>query len=840
MTDRKFSWIDAHKAINKFLVANESNQLRIIGLLKKVGIGPFNDKSSPDSHDTELTEIDPFTFYCYIYKYGSERRLDFLQKLCREIDADLPSGDAGIPSAQAQKVWLFPYQYQRQNNEIPRLWKLFKLALKGEITNEDFSDALTIRSTGKVKLTEGLFYADPEMYLPLNGPVKIYLKEVHEIEAAFNSFSEYSRLVGEIRSKLNTSFYNISYDAWRFNEDNKQTQYWVFQGNPKVYDFEKALEQSEIDEWTVSAHKDKIKKGDKVIFWLTGKQSGCYALGEVLNTPYIQKEKSQDYWKQADTSIYKVGVKLSHNLVRDPILKELIYAQHKLGKLNVGLQGTNFTATKEQYDTIKSMIKRQDKIQYWLYAPGPNAVKWSEFFDRGIMAIAWDEIGDLALFSSREEIKAALDNAYGATGSKKNDVSANDDFYNKIQIGDTVIVKKGLHEILGYGVVKSDYIFDENRTEYQKVRKVDWIKKGNWKVDFNLVRKTLTDITRYDSEQEGYDKYYEYLLDIIKGRQRIASPSNYVFYGPPGTGKTFKLRDELLHKYDGEKKRFVFTTFHQAFSYEDFVEGIKPVMGDTQGEVQYEIKPGVFKEICDLAKNDSKNQYAMFIDEINRGNVANIFGELITLIEPDKRLGAKNEMTVTLPYSKEEFGVPSNLDIIGTMNTADRSVEALDTALRRRFSFQEILPQPGLIKEVLGDKSNYNGIQLDDVLERINYRIEKLIDRDHTIGHAYFLKLKESPDFNVGLIDVFCDNIMPLLQEYFYNDYPKIGLVLGKGFVKVLDNDKKEVKFADFDAEGSEDYMERELYRLASKEELSQGDNLSKALQTLMGVKSND
>ena len=498
----------------------------------------------------------------------------------------------------------------------------------------------------------------------------------------------------------------------------------------------------------------------------------------------------------------------------------------------------------EIYERVKGLITILDEPEentlYWLYSPGPDADKWQEFLKKGIMAISWDEIGDLSDYSSREEIKIALESAYGVDGSKKNDVSANDDFLNKMQVGDVVIAKKGIKELLGYGIVGSEYIFDESRQDYRKTRKVEWLEKGNWKVDFNLVRKTLTDITSYDSEQEGYDKYYEYLLDIIKGRQRVAFPSNYIFYGPPGTGKTFKLRDELLHKYDGENKRFVFTTFHQAFSYEDFVEGIKPVMGDTQGEVQYEIKPGVFKEVCTLAKNDSQNQYAIFIDEINRGNVANIFGELITLIEPDKRLGAANEMKITLPYSKEEFGVPSNLDIIGTMNTADRSVEALDTALRRRFSFQEVLPQPRLIKEVLGEKSNYYGIQLGDVLERINYRIEKLIDRDHTIGHAYFLKLKDSQDFSSALVDVFCDNIMPLLQEYFYNDYPKIGLVLGKGFVKVLDNDSKKVKFADFDAEGSEDYMERELYRLATKEELIQGDNLSRALEILMGVKNYD
>jgi len=340
-------------------------------------------------------------------------------------------------------------------------------------------------------------------------------------------------------------------------------------------------------------------------------------------------------------------------------------------------------------------------------------------------------------------------------------------------------------------------------------------------IDAGLPGKVLTE----------YPKIFK--LGTLKGN----TSQNLIVYGPPGTGKTFKLRNELLTQYDGESKRYVFTTFHQAFSYEDFVEGIKPVMGDTKGEVQYEIKPGVFKEICDLAEGDSNNQYAIFIDEINRGNVANIFGELITLIEPDKRIGAKNEMKVTLPYSKEPFGVPSNLDIIGTMNTADRSVEALDTALRRRFSFQEVLPEPDLIKEVLGERSNFNGIQLKEVLERINYRIEKLIDRDHAIGHAYFLKLKEVDDLKSGLVDVFCDNIMPLLQEYFYNDYPKIGLVLGKGFVRVLVNDKKEVRFAEFEAEGSDDYMDRELYILVGKDELLKDDNLQRALETLMGIK---
>lgn len=232
-----------------------------------------------------------------------------------------------------------------------------------------------------------------------------------------------------------------------------------------------------------------------------------------------------------------------------------------------------------------------------------------------------------------------------------------------------------------------------------------------------------------------------------------------------------------------EIKHYVFTTFHQSFSYEDFIEGIKPKLNTEAGntELSYQIENGVFKELCLRAQSDPENKYAIFIDEINRGNVSAIFGELITLIESDKRLGAQNEMKVRLPYSKTDFGVPSNIDIYGTMNTADRSVEALDTALRRRFSFKEIMPNPLLLEEI-----EFDGFNLKEVLETINERIEFLLDRDHTIGHSYFMNL-ESDDTD-GLEEVFKNKVIPLLQEYFYHDYEKIALILGSGFVTVTTN----------------------------------------------------
>lgn len=190
----------------------------------------------------------------------------------------------------------------------------------------------------------------------------------------------------------------------------------------------------------------------------------------------------------------------------------------------------------------------------------------------------------------------------------------------------------------------------------------------------------------------------------------------------------------------------------------------------------------------ELIKEKNVKPYVLIIDEINRGNVSQIFGELITLIEEGKRLGNSEELEVILPYSKDKFSVPPNLYIIGTMNTADRSVEALDTALRRRFCFEEMLPKPDL----LADK-NIGVVNLKELLTKINERIEVLLDRDHTIGHSYFINLETEQD----LRSTFKNNIIPLLQEYFYGDYEKIGMVIGNGFFEVAEKYDKNI-FAEF------------------------------------------
>ena len=265
---------------------------------------------------------------------------------------------------------------------------------------------------------------------------------------------------------------------------------------------------------------------------------------------------------------------------------------------------------------------------------------------------------------------------------------------------------------------------------------------------------------------------------------------------------------ELVEKVRGKReivnttKRFALVTFHPSYSYEDFVEGIKPVLDDEEeSNVQYKLVNGIFKRMCLKASEDPDNDYAIFIDEINRGNIPAIFGELITLIEEDKR----ETVSSILPYSKKAFTVPRNLYIYGTMNTADRSVEALDVALRRRFVFEEFEPD---IEQI---DCSYNNDVVKKFVATINQRIELILGKDYRIGHSYFMN--GSADSLEGLKAVFLNKVIPLLKEYFYEDWEKLCLVLGKKFVEK--SNSSGVKFSKGYEDTYEDYEEKNIYNIS-------------------------
>ena len=322
------------------------------------------------------------------------------------------------------------------------------------------------------------------------------------------------------------------------------------------------------------------------------------------------------------------------------------------------------------------------------------------------------------------------------------------------------------------------------------------------------------DFEKIDSNDEyikNIGEMDEEIKEIFKiNKKDFKFPLNTILYGPPGTGKTYNsifysvgiikkdksiidiIEDKTKNISDIEKEEIFdnfndfkeqgqieFITFHQSYSYEDFIEGIRPTLATKDSEdnkdLKYTIHSGIFKKICERARNDKDKNYVLIIDEINRGNISKIFGELITLLEPSKRLGETEELKIRLAYSGEEFGVPKNLYILGTMNTADRSIALLDIALRRRFNFIEMPPRYELLKQKIEVKNDK--IELQELLKAINTRIEFLLDKDHLIGHSYFINIKTFED----LKEIFRNSIIPLLQEYFYDDFEKIREVLNIG-----------------------------------------------------------
>lgn len=475
-------------------------------------------------------------------------------------------------------------------------------------------------------------------------------------------------------------------------------------------------------------------------------------------------------------------------------LNQKEYEYHSFPELSYYAWKSNQLGKTEETTTttVDSNIK---ETNYWIYSPGDNASMWDEFYKSGIMGIGWDDVTDLKGFSSKEEIKDFMKNVYDPSYSYKNNAHCLWQFANEIKVGDVVFVKKGMHKIIGKGIVTSDYIYDTSRSTYKHIRKVDWQNKGEWEHPGQAVMKTLTNISAYPdyvqklltlfaedtSEEVSEQKEIKYPLyskdDFLNEvymdedtyntlTELLEAKYNVILQGAPGVGKTFaakRLAYSIMKQKD--TSRVAMVQFHQSYSYEDFIQGYRP------SKEGFELENGAFYKFCKEAEEDNERPYFFIIDEINRGNLSKIFGELMMLIEKDKR-GDK----IKLLYSNEWFTVPKNVRIIGMMNTADRSLALMDYALRRRFAFFDFAPAFASegFKNYLTEKNSPKLEKLITAVESLNNTIsaDESLGDGFRIGHSYFCTDDEITD--EWLKSVVEYEVIPLIKEYWFDEPTKV------------------------------------------------------------------
>lgn len=690
-------------------------------------------------------------------------------------------------------------------------------------------------------------------------------------------------------------------------EVSDDTNYWVFQGNLAQYRIVDALKDGALKTWRVAAHAQRISPGDKVILWITGSEGGCYALAEVNSDVYTGPQEPEEAKYQVtgdDTEmIPRVKLTITDNLWNEPATKAELAANPAFSDFKGGNQGTNFTATQVQYQAILEIIaSRGDEIirsnkpgvrNYWKYSPGKQNSRWENDQQDQVMAISFTDYntGPLDQFNSQ----ADLDTHLGLPDHPNQTRNLYE--FMASAIGDVVFADAGTDKVVGIGIITGPYQYRANDA-FPHYRSVQWLATQPWtytayqiarypklfKNDIFSRSKIWADIIRlYVGQYPQYRPVFEQhgLLQPEQNHSYQQPMStlyskNIILYGPPGTGKTYGTIDLAVDIVDGRKSpdhkvnkprfdqlrqegQIEFITFHQNYTYEDFVTGLKPDVDN--GSLTFQRSYGIFykvakrardnyeasiatglatvtvkpfqevfdafmkplveagteievtmasgiqfvlfdlsersisyrkangstlhtlsiatlKQIYDGEQEISPNglkpyykplsealtrlgrqtrqnvplkNYVLIIDEINRANMSRVFGELITLLEEDKRLGADNELTVTLP-SGEPFAVPPNLYLVGTMNTADKSLALLDIALRRRFEFIGQYPDYSLLQG-----------QARAILEGLNRAI--LMHKksaDFQIGHAYFINKADHE-----LTAVLNNRVIPLLLEYF-------------------------------------------------------------------------
>ena len=816
----KFEWIDFYSEFATKLLLFKNDRKALIERINDVYTA-INMQVPKLESGGDIIDIDPFTIFGLFNKgITNSNRIAIIRSIANVfgIEAKVPNNFDGIPVLNNLKATFYAFKEDRKADDIDNIWNVFEAALRladndTEQNRKEFSkwyDLVHDQRCIRWNVTMGLYWIRPYTYINLDSRNRWYISNVENMPAEFvNSIKKKINKVPnatdylfikdacikalEVGSYEYKNYPELSYSAWIVSEQvNRQ----------KAAANGKKLSNAAFLRWfkpLIQALRD-----------LGGSGTPAEARAKIVENEQLSDEEVNAIRGKNNVNKFENEVAFARSyLVNAGYIDKSIYGVWTLTEAGKSVEMTDDMAS----DIFKSGVAQAqnsrekkgaaiadddvDTVHYWIYAPGENSCMWEEFYSEGIMAIGWGEIGDLKTFDSKDAMKSKMKETFDASLSYKNAAHATWQFVNDMKIGDIVFVKKGMHQLVGRGVVSSDYEYDADcNDKYGNIRKVNWTHKGEWPHPGQAVMKTLTDITSYtdyveklnalfedesaeDVEEvsKNYPVYTEddFLDEVFMAEEEysklvgiLKAKKNVILQGAPGVGKTFAAK-RLAYSVMGVKDidRVMMVQFHQSYSYEDFIMGFRP---STTG---FELKKGAFYNFCKKAEIDSDNDYFFIIDEINRGNLSKIFGELFMLIENDKR-----GIELQLLYSDEKFAVPANVYIIGMMNTADRSLAMLDYALRRRFAFFEIKPgfETDGFREYKMSLDNDKFNKLINCVEKLNSVIasDESLGEGFCIGHSYFCNFEADKIDNECLYGIVEYELIPLLKEYWFDEPTKV------------------------------------------------------------------
>lgn len=816
----QFEWINFYSEFATKLLEFKNNRAELIVDIQSA-YSAINMKLPKLEREDSIIDIDPFSVFGLFNKgITNANRIAILESFATvfNIKSKVPNNFDGIPVLNNLKATYYGFKDDRQVADIDNLWGLYEsainLAEKDDAANREIftkwydtvHDQLGIRWN----ITMGLYWIRPYEFINLDSINRGFIVDPDNMPVDF---------VNSVKKKLNKVPYASEYLAI------KDACLHALKDSDYEY---KNFPELSYRAWIVSKQVNqekaevKGKKSSKAAFlrWfapliqalrdLGGSGTPAEARAKIIENEQLSEDEINQTRGKNNVNKFENEVAFARNyLVNAGYIDKSVYGIWTLTEAGKSVDMTSEMASDIFKNVLSSSPSKKEKnidaladedvhtVRYWLYAPGEGSCMWDEFYTLGIMAIGWGEIGDLSTFDSKDAMKIKMREVIDESLSYKNAAHATWQFANEMKIGDIVFVKKGMHQIIGRGVVMSDYEYDNTRDdEYKNIRQVDWTHNGEWPHPGQAVMKTLTDITSYtdyveklnslfedetEEDAEDVEKTYppytkedflsevfmpEEEYDKLSGILRIKK--NIILQGAPGVGKTFVAK-RIAFSMMGVKdvERVMMVQFHQSYSYEDFIMGFRP---STDG---FELKRGAFYNFCKKAEIDGDNDYFFIIDEINRGNLSKIFGELFMLIENDKR-----GVSLQLLYSDEKFSVPKNIYIIGMMNTADRSLAMLDYALRRRFAFFEIKPGFTMdgFREYRMSLENEKFDKLIACVESLNNVIsnDESLGDGFCIGHSYFCNLLPDTINDQVLSGIVEYELIPLLKEYWFDEPTKV------------------------------------------------------------------